>query len=51
MARGTEKKHVFDASRAQEVRDQLSERINTRVEEIRTQQRRAFEEGKPVTIF
>jgi len=50
-ARGNEKKHVFTADRAQTVREQLSETINGKVEEIRSKQRRALEESATVTIF
>jgi len=50
-ARGQTKILDFPRDQAQQVRDQLSEKINSRVEEIRNSQRRAFEESKSITIF
>ncbi|MGX9785202.1 hypothetical protein [Janthinobacterium lividum] len=38
-------------NQAKEVREQLSQRIISRVEQIRTSQRKAFDESKAVTVF
>jgi hypothetical protein len=50
-ARGQSKTTEMEVSQAKEVREQLSERINSKVEEIRTSQRRAYEESKSITVF
>ena len=50
-AQGKSKTNVMTESKAKEVREQLSERINSKVEEIRTLHRRAIEESKSITVF
>lgn len=50
-ASGNQKTAQLPPKQAQEVNEQLCERINAKVEEIRTSQRRAFEESKAVTVF
>jgi hypothetical protein len=50
-ATGTQKTNTMPDNQAKAVREQLSERIITRVEEIRTSQRRAYDESKAVTVF
>jgi hypothetical protein len=50
-ATGVEKRQTMPDKEAKEVREQLSQRIATKVEQIRTQQRKAFDESKTVTVF
>jgi hypothetical protein len=50
-ATGTQKHHTLPDNQAKEVREQLSQRIITRVEEIRNSQRKAYDESKAVTVF
>ncbi len=50
-ATGTDKCHTMPDTQAKEVREQLSQRIVSRVEQIRTSQRKAFDESKAVTVF
>lgn len=50
-ATGTDKRHTMPDNQAKEVREQLSQRIISRVEQIRTSQRKAFDESKAVTVF
>lgn len=50
-AMGVEKRQTMPDNQAKEVREQLSQQIVTKVEQIRTLQRKAFDESKTVTIF
>ncbi|HJV72734.1 MAG TPA: hypothetical protein VJ654_00805 [Noviherbaspirillum sp.] len=50
-AQGHSKTNLMTESKAKEVSEQLSERINSKVEEIRTMQRRAVEESNAITVF
>jgi predicted Holliday junction resolvase-like endonuclease len=50
-ARGTEKERVMSEEVAHEARHQLSERVSPKIEEIRSEQRRAFEDSKAVVLF
>ncbi|WP_151448960.1 hypothetical protein [Lacisediminimonas profundi] len=50
-AQGNAKTHVLQEKQAEEVRDCLSQRIDSKVEKIRSSQRRAFEESKAITVF
>ncbi|MCA3236991.1 MAG: hypothetical protein ACK5PF_12050 [bacterium] len=50
-ARGNKKTSVLPEKQAKEVRDQLSERVSEKVEQIRALQRRAYENAKAVTVF
>jgi len=50
-ARGTEKERVMSEEVAYEARHQLSERVSPKIEEIRSEQRRAFEDSKAVVLF
>jgi hypothetical protein len=50
-ATGAVKRHTLPDNQAKEVREQLSQRIVSRVEEIRNLQRKAFDESKAVTVF
>ena len=51
IANGAQKSQNMPATQAKEVREQLSARISTKVEEIRTSQRKNLDETKTITVF
>lgn len=50
-ARSAEKKTKIDEQQAAQVRDSLTERVSEKLEELRTLQRKAYEDSKTVTVF
>ena len=51
VAKSESKTVVMDADKAQEIRDNLSNQIFSKIEEIRNVQRRAVEESLNITVF
>ena len=51
IAKGGQKMQNMPEAKAKEAREQLSARISTKVEEIRSSQRRNFDESKTITVF
>ncbi|MDB5937402.1 MAG: hypothetical protein JWQ01_4746 [Massilia sp.] len=51
IAKGGQKTQKMSAEQAKEAREELSLRISSKVEEIRSSQRRSFDESKTITVF
>ncbi|MBY4733807.1 hypothetical protein K6V90_25030 [Cupriavidus pauculus] len=50
-ARGAQKQRILPEKVANEVRSQLAQRVEPKIEEIRSEQRKAFEDSKTVVLF
>lgn len=51
VAYGTDRTRAMSQENAQQVRHELSQKMAGRIEEIRTEQRKAFENTKSVMVF
>ena len=51
IAKGGQKTQQMPAAQAKVAREELSARISSKVEEIRSTQRKSFDESKTITVF
>lgn len=50
-ARSTEKTKKIPELQASQIRDALSERVDEKIEKLRSVQRKAYEDAKSITVF